>query len=83
MITLYFLFRVPDPNASTSLCIVLPFLCQSRNDAVIGIVCCQSAKQQYIDFAVLVHRRIDSGIIGRTVNQRCFFPICLTGFFLD
>nr|DAI79195.1 MAG TPA: hypothetical protein [Caudoviricetes sp.] len=46
-------------------------------------MCCQSAKQQYIDFAVLVHRRIDSGIIGRTVNQRCFFPICLTGFFPD
>ena len=71
---------VPDMKGiGAGFCIILPFFCQARNNVVIRIVCRQSVEQKQVDFAVLVHRWIDSGIIGRTVNQGCLCLPCLAG----
>ena len=52
--------------------IVLPTFGQTGNNLILAIMGGQSVKQQHIDLAVLIHSRIDSCVIARTINEcRC------------
>ena len=57
-----------------------PVLRQGRNHLVIPIMSRQTIKDQNVDFSVLVHGRVNAGIIAAAVNQRsAILPGCCTG----
>ena len=61
---------------STGCFVELPALSKPRNDFVRSVMGRQSIKKQDIDLPVLIHCRIDPGIIPTAVNKRYGFSLC-------
>ena len=68
VVPLHALFKME--GIGTRFLIKLPAFRQSRDDLVLSVMCCQTIKQQNIDFSVLIHCRIDSRVITASVYQR-------------
>ena len=68
IVPLHALFKMEGIGAC--FLIKLPAFCQTRNDLILSVMCCQAIEQQNIDFSVLIHCRIDSRVITASVYQR-------------
>ena len=47
-----------------------PVLCQGRNHLILSVMRSQSIENQDIDLSMLIHSRVNAGIISAAVNQR-------------
>ncbi len=65
----------PDPlfqmkGIGTGSLVKFPALCQRRNHFIIAVMGRKAVEEQQIDFPVLIHGRIDTGIIAAGIDQR-------------
>ena len=75
---------VPDvEGVGISGLVIVPGLCQTGYHLIVAVVGRQAVEQQNVDFAMLIHGRVDTGVVAGAVDQcSSFFCLHLSSIFV-